>query len=224
MTDLDLEKAIAKEIEAFAALPDGWHFGDGIGAVAEAVQSALAVNELLARQGARNIEAFPLIEGGVLISGYGGRDTLEVRCQPDGRMDLAHEIADEEHYWQDAVSLNDIEAYLGGLAWLSPNLFVPCIPSISVRREDDFKVMLSNHLPEVGEYQFSRLPALWTRAAASATILLVSTVESFPLLMFSGELVQASSPQIVGLPTSHHRLAMPVTGTFMISEEAAESP
>ena len=224
MTDLNLEREIARKIEAFAALPDGWHFGDGVGAVVEAVKSALAVNSLLVLHGARNIEAFPLIEGGVLVSGYGGRDTLEVRCQPDGRMDLAHEVDDEEHYWQDAVSLNDIEAYLGGLAWLPPNLFAPCTPSISARRGDDFKVMLSNHLPAAGGYRFSKLPALWTLADASAAILLVSTVASCPLLMFSGELVQASSPQIVDLPTSHHRLAMPATGTFMISEEAAARP
>lgn len=224
MTNQELNQAIASKIDGFAALPDGWHFGDGIGAVAGAVKLAHAINSLLADYGARNIEVFPCVDGGVLVSGYGSRDTLEVRCHPDGRMDLSHEVDDEQRYWRDAVSISDIEAYLGGLEWLPQNLFVPCIPFISARRGDDLTVRLSSHLPETGEYQFSKLPARWMLADASVDTSRASTVMSCPVHLSSGELVQAFSPRIVGSPTSYHRLAMPVTETFVISEEADASP
>ena len=128
MTDQDLEQAVASRIDGFAALPDGWHFGDGISAVAGAMQSAHAINSLLADYGARNIEVFPCIDGGILIHGYGNADALEIQCGPDGQICLAHERDGDLVWEQENVSIGDIESYLGGLAWLPTSSSVSSTP------------------------------------------------------------------------------------------------
>ena len=131
MTDQDLERAVASRIDGFAALPDGWHFGDGISAVAGAMQSAHAINSLLADYGARNIEVFPCIDGGILIHGYGNADALEIQCGPDGQICLAHERDGDLVWEQENVSIGDIECYLGGLAWLPTSSSLSSTPSIT---------------------------------------------------------------------------------------------
>ena len=90
-----LEGKIADTIRSFANLPAGWHYGTGTGAVHAAVDAALNVNSLLVDYGARNIEVFPDVDGGILVSGYRDRHTLEILCCPDGRMDLVYEVGDE---------------------------------------------------------------------------------------------------------------------------------
>ena len=123
MTDQDLEQTVAKKIEGFATLPAGWHFGDGIGAVAAAVQSAHAVKSLLADYGARNIEVFPCIDGGILVHGYGRCDTLEIQCDPDGEIHLLHERDGDLVEDQESISIGSIDKYLGDLAWLPISSF-----------------------------------------------------------------------------------------------------
>ncbi len=149
MTDQDLEQAIAKKIDGFAALPVGWHFGDGIGAVAAAMQSAHAVNSLLADYGARNIEAFPCTDGGILIHGYGSRDILEIQCDPDGGVHLSHEREGDFVEDREAVSIGGVESYLGDLAWLSISSFEFFTYSTTARSWVDLPAPPSNRLHQV---------------------------------------------------------------------------
>ena len=154
MTDQDhLEQAVASRIDGFAALPDGWHFGDGISAVAGAVQSAHAINSLFADYGARNIEAFPCIDGGILIHGYRRADVLEIQCNPDGQICLAHERDGGLVWEQENVSIGDIESYLGDIAWLPTNSSVFfSIPSITAGSWVDLQALPSNPPHQVWGY------------------------------------------------------------------------
>ena len=124
MTEQGLRQAVAQKIHSFSELPEGWHFGEGVGATRAAVDSALIINTLLADHRARNIEAFPCVDGGVLVHGYQGVDVLEIQCDPDSMVHLAHEREGDLVAEREAVSTDDIECYLGELAWRSISSFV----------------------------------------------------------------------------------------------------
>ena len=185
MTDQDLEQAVASRIDGFAALPDGWHFGDGISAVAGAMQSAHAINSLLAGYGARNIEVFPCIDGGMLIHGYGNADVLEIQCDPDGQICLAHEHDSDLVWEQENVSIGDIESYLGGLAWLPTSSSVfSSTPSITAGSWVD--------LPAP---PFSRLHLVWGSPCS------IHNVES-TVAAVSADIFNVSMKRILAAPLS----------------------
>ena len=123
-----LEEKIRDTICSFANLPDGWHYGTGTGAVHAAVDAALNVNSLLVDCGARNIEVFPDIDGGILVSGYRDRHTLEILCRPDGGMDLVYEVDDDLVNERSSISIDEIEEFLGGSEWFPTKLFAPLHP------------------------------------------------------------------------------------------------
>ena len=210
-----LEGKIADTIRSFANLPDGWHYGTGTGAVHAAVDAALNVNSLLVDYGARNIEVFPDVDGGILVSGYRDRYTLEILCFPDGRMDLVYEVDDEIVNERSSISITEIEEFLGGSEWFLPKLFAHCTQSISAKKGGASLVWLSSPHPEMGEYQYSRQNAPFTLVDANVAISIVSTVASLDIPMFSGGSVLISSQKIAGLLVSRLRQATPATGISM---------
>ena len=210
-----LEGKIADTIRSFANLPDGWHYGTGTGAVHAAVEAALNVNSLLADYGARNIEVFPDVDGGILVSGYRDRKTLEILCCQDGRMDLVYEEYDEIVNERSSISINEIEEFMGGSEWFPSKLFAHCTQSILVKKGGASLVWLSSPHPETGGYQYSRHNAPFTLVDANVAISIVSTVESLGIPMFSGGSVLIFSQEIAGLLVSRLRQATPATGISM---------
>ena len=199
------------QIRSFARLPNGWHYGEGRGATEKAIATALDVNSLLLEYNAHDIEAFPGVDGGILLSGYRDDDTLEVRCDPSGRMDMLHEVNDEIINEQCGVSLEEIGAYLEGLEWTPKNSFVYCIQGISVDKKDGSQVRLFSHPPTEASL-FSIPNALLTIAVANAPTL-VGTIKASPdTLLFSGESIRVISKNAARLHVNLRPPAIPATG------------
>ncbi len=59
-----------EKIESFKALEKGWHFGEGIPAKPETAGAALSLLYLAARKGFDNFDAFPGVDGSVMLSIY----------------------------------------------------------------------------------------------------------------------------------------------------------
>ena len=108
----------AKQIRSFAHLPDGWHYGEGRGATREALSAALEIDELLIDR-VEEIEVFPAVDGGVLVSGYIDEHNLELTCAPSGRMDLWHEESDTLVYEQRGISTRAFLSHLEDLGTYS---------------------------------------------------------------------------------------------------------
>ena len=104
----------AKQIRSFAYLPYGWHFGEGRGATPEALSAALEIDGLLVDR-VEEIEVFPAVDGGVLVSGYLDEQNLELTCAPSGRMDLWHEESDTLVYEQRGISTRAFLSHLENL-------------------------------------------------------------------------------------------------------------
>jgi hypothetical protein len=137
----------AMQIRSFAKLDPGWHYGEGCPAAADAVAAALTIDSLLLESNAHEIEVFPGVDGGILICGYHGDHSLEIRCEPSGRMRFLHEVDDEVLSEQPTVSLADLSAYLEALEWTPKNSFAYSTPSTSAGVGAVSPVRLFSHPP-----------------------------------------------------------------------------
>lgn len=128
----DALSAITQRILSFGSLEAGWHFGEGRPATDRAVSAALAVLSVLH---CYEVEAFPGVDGGILVAAYHDTEVLEARCEPDGRIGFWHEVSDEAIEERENVRLQEIDNYVGGLAWVpkKSNSYESCILSITAR-------------------------------------------------------------------------------------------
>ena len=195
------------QIRAFAQLREGWHYGEGRGATEKAMATALEVDSRLLACNVHEVEVFPGVDGGILLSVYHENDTLEVRCDPSGRMDMLHEVNDEVVNERHGVSLEKIGAYLEGLEWTPKNSFAYCIQGISASTGEDSQVRPFSRPPAVAS-RFSIPGALLSIAMANVLI----SVDTIPALLesplFSGESIHVFSLRTAGL---HVNLQRPET-------------
>ena len=144
---------IRDQIHSFRDLAPGWHYGEGRGATQLAIKAALSIHSCFIKYGINEIEVFPDIDGGILVSGYHEEHTLEVFCDQDGHTNLLHEINDESHHERDNVPMDEIVEYLGGLPWRSKNSFDFFIRSTTVRANNDLQALHSKIHQAVVECQ-----------------------------------------------------------------------
>jgi len=85
-----VSKIMAQLLE-FKRLPDGWHYGTGVGLTREAEAVAVQIADLLTAAGCDKIRAFPACDGGVLISAFlrpGERKGVNVMVEHDGEASI----------------------------------------------------------------------------------------------------------------------------------------
>ena len=212
MTAETLEKAVVEQVLSFAKLPDGWHYGTGIGATAEAVVTALEVGRLLLDHEARNVEVFPDIDGGIMVSGYRDRETVDIHCLPRGELEFTHEVDDELRRSESRVSIDQVEEFLGGLEWSRKRSFAFYTQPISARSVDASLVRLFKPLLVTGEFRCSRHDVPWSEAARNANISIGSIRECLDIPVFSGESVLISFQTTATSPPNSLRAGTPATG------------
>lgn len=97
-------RATVEKIEGFSRLPAGWHFGEGGPPSAETIKLAIQFESLGRLMGFRT-DAFPGIDGGIIVAFYATNDhCLELTIHADGALSIAYEIG---------VGFNYIEEDLG---------------------------------------------------------------------------------------------------------------
>ncbi len=96
-------------INSFLDLPRGWHYGQGRGATGAAVKAALRVDRLFQESKAHSIEAFPDVDGGILICGRWENEDVEIICFPDGvRFSLCHDKDDSLELEHECITFDDV--------------------------------------------------------------------------------------------------------------------
>ena len=137
----------APRIRSFARFPDGWHYGSGVAATEAAVAMALEVDSLFVQWGAQVIEAFPDIDGGALVSGYYGKQTLDVLCKASGEIAMTYEPDDDTVEDERRVSRDEVEQFLRGLEWKPESSFDCYITSSSASILDASRATPSRNHP-----------------------------------------------------------------------------
>lgn len=137
------QRKIRGRIHSFRDLAHGWHYGEGRGATEIAVEVALTIQRHFLEHGIREIEVFPDLDGGILVSGYHEQHTVDVFCTPDGHTDLLHEVDDKAVYERNTVPMDEIVAYLGGLLWETKKLSDSFILKTLATKSSDLRVQHS---------------------------------------------------------------------------------
>lgn len=174
------------KIRSFERLPDGWHYGEGCAATEQAVAAALDVNAQFLMHTPDAVEAFPAVDGGVMVCGYWGGHTLEIVCGPSGQLDMVHELDDEVTAERSDVSIDEVTAYLGEMGWKpQTNLSDYSILGTSVGIRGDSRVRLSSRQLE-GEFLYLTRGVLSRTARVSAVTLRNFTPELPAIRGYSG--------------------------------------
>ena len=177
---LDPSRSAAATIHSFRDLPDGWQYGEGRGATEAAHQTALNVDALLLRTAARVIEAFPYLDGGVLVCGRYANEDVEVSCEPDGRtLNLCHAIDDEPHCEEDDCDLAFIADYIKRLPW-AQRLFGYSTPDTIVRIRADTSGPRFRVPAEMGEPLASARSVLDEKAEVNANTSWLVITQTYP--------------------------------------------
>lgn len=102
-------------IKSFLSLPKGWCYGSGIPISQITTDLAIHLNEKAENYGLKT-EAFPGIDGEVLLSVYGWEEeTLDITIYY-GDLEYSLEICDEQVESQEFVSIEDIYELIDNLA------------------------------------------------------------------------------------------------------------
>lgn len=129
---------------------------------------ALKVNALMLQTTARVIEAFPYLDGGVLVCGRYANEDVEVSCEPNGlTLSLCHAIDDKPHREEDDCDLAFISDYIKRLPW-AQRLFGYSTPDTIVQIRADTSRPLFQIPAPMGEPLASALSVQNEKAEASA--------------------------------------------------------
>jgi hypothetical protein len=91
------ERTDAK-IRSFARLPPGWHYGAGKAALQETIDLAREYLLLFAQLGFVETDAFPGVDGEIMVSAYRGGHCVEVTLELDSTFTLTHQFDGSDRY------------------------------------------------------------------------------------------------------------------------------
>ena len=97
-----------EKLISFASLPSGWNFGEGIPTQELPLKQALAILEVLDKSGFHHTDAYPGVNGDVLLSAYALPDYYDFKVKLDGSVTVAHMHDEEEKLYQEAMPLVEV--------------------------------------------------------------------------------------------------------------------
>ena len=190
-----------KKIKSFEHLSPGWNYGRGGPISPSVISDATAFLWKFALSGLNDTDAFPGINGEVMVTAYEGEHYVEAIVEADGSISLTYEVNDVENFSKERMDSEEATRKLQEISGGIWNMFDFCIRTISTPTLDKIgsRVWLSEiPLMEVG-HPLSNALALTQPAAAFVTTYDVTT----PLGLqtnhpFFGNLTKASLQRDIG--------------------------
>lgn len=190
----------ASKILSFENLKAGWNYGEGGPISKSVIDTALAIYWHLQVLDFEETDAFPGIDGEIMVTAYRGNHYIESIVEIDGSISLQYEEADTEIYSEAGLTL--VEALeklseiskltLAGGTW---STYVSYIENtlIPTQSKTDLKAWLSKIPPTVGAPPSSS----WTVSVGGAgqyviTLAGITHPTSLTTLPFSGNLIAQS--------------------------------
>ncbi|PZV13427.1 MAG: hypothetical protein DCF20_15465 [Pseudanabaena sp.] len=190
--------ATEKKINSFRTLPVGWHYGSGIAPLAKVLDLAIQLNQFAGLMGFEATDAFPGIDGEVMLTVYDGDIYLEFSIEVDGSINYVHEQGDEEVDSDDKISLYQAINHIlkiGFSKWRSSVLSTR--NNMIQRRKDSRDMRLSRAKPT--KSQFSRRNAPFKPAGVNVRTYEVSTRQLREIRQCSGKSHQPFSVDKVAI-------------------------
>jgi hypothetical protein len=93
-----------QKIRSYAKLPPGWHYGSGGPAQPRIVQIALEYLWFFLSFGYSEADAFPGVDGAIMVSAYRGKHCVEVTVEVDRSFAVAHQCDGETRFYEPGLS------------------------------------------------------------------------------------------------------------------------
>ena len=104
-------QATEDKIRKFADLGEGWNYGEGINFRQSVLDDAISLNRRAIALGFSETDAFPGVNGGIMVTVYHHDHYLEFIIEPDGMITFCQEKRSKEISYQEELSLEEaIEA------------------------------------------------------------------------------------------------------------------
>lgn len=134
---VSVSDSVVAKILSFARLEKGWHYGNGQPSTKNIVGTALRLRAKLNILGADTIEAFPRLDGSIVVSAINGTTVVDVTCRTDGNFDLYIEMNDKVTLDVEEVVYSEIVARIRFLEWRGSSRYAYFTPCISPTSEGD---------------------------------------------------------------------------------------
>lgn len=84
------------KMESFQNLPHGWHYGEGGPCAPSVLEQAIRLHQEIINLGFSTTDAFPGVDGGMLLAAYEGAEYFTFRLEVDGSITYYRETQDVE--------------------------------------------------------------------------------------------------------------------------------
>jgi len=142
------------KIESFSDLPKGWHFGEELAPSKEVIEKSLKIEEAASLYGYET-DAFPGIDGEIMVTVYHGNHSLEFTVENDSSIIFALEENDNEIDYKELLSFEDamieLDRYnkLSGHKW---NILESSAYTILIEKDENLPAWLLK-IPQIRESQ-----------------------------------------------------------------------
>jgi hypothetical protein len=113
------EDKVVGRLNALLDLPDGWHYGSGKKVRRELVELTKAILPRLRAMGAKSFEAFPVLDGGVMLSAYRDAVDVDIIIHEADKVSLVVEAGDVELFEASELHIDVAIGIIGDNKWLS---------------------------------------------------------------------------------------------------------
>lgn len=171
----------------FAFLPEGWHHKEGVPAKEHALKTALVILNDLEEVGFSRTDAYPGLDGGVMVSAYDLPDSYDFDVKPSGLITVAHERGDEDVFYQEKMTVKEVRGKIKEFG-VSQCHTSDCLISgtTTAGSTGDLRVTPSRTQKMVPVSQLSRLTAPDANPEVFVNTVPDSTRRSQVLRLFSG--------------------------------------
>jgi hypothetical protein len=113
MAQSPMEKHITvKKLESFCRLNHGWHYGEGVAFDGNIIDKAMEFHNFAIKFGFFETDAFPDIDGSIMVTIYHNADYLEFTLMHNNRMMYRRETNDVEVGEERIVTFEEAKAIL----------------------------------------------------------------------------------------------------------------
>ena len=117
-------KTTVDKIQSFAGFQPGWSFGEGIEFAQNTLNKALQLAKTAYMLGFHETDAFPGLNGEIMVTIYQGRDYWEFTVQPVETLTFVYEKGEETLVYEEGLPFEFAISLLTNIAFQN-HLFIP---------------------------------------------------------------------------------------------------
>jgi hypothetical protein len=118
------------KLESFRSLNAGWHYGEGVAFDGNIVNDAINLHNLAVKLGFFETDAFPGVDGSIMIAIYHKADYLEFMLMHNNEIIYRRETDDMEVGEEESITFEHVKTILEGLSqdiWKSSDSYISYI-------------------------------------------------------------------------------------------------